>query len=131
MHSFSFPGRERLKSARSISILFERGKVLYSKPVRVIWQMIPNSASPPVMVAFSVSKKNFKRAVDRNLLKRRMRESYRKNKYILDGISENKDFSLHLLFIYAKPDLLSYKEVENGIIAVLMKLKELVKSVKI
>lgn len=87
--------------------------------------MFPFVGDAPVMVAFSVSSRNFKRAVDRNLLKRRMRESYRKNKHILYESVKKYDHTLQLFFIYNKSEILSYTEVENSIIQILGKLKDL------
>jgi ribonuclease P protein component len=74
---------ERLKSRKSITSLFETGKSLSVPPIRMIYQFASPEEKLAVKIGFAVPKKNFKRAVDRNLLKRRMREAYRLNKQIL------------------------------------------------
>jgi ribonuclease P protein component len=124
MHSFSFHAKEKLKSAKAISSLFESGNVIYSSPVRAIWQFVPENPEPSILVAFSVSKKLFKRAVDRNLLKRRMRESYRINKHLLLKSSDSIHQQIHLIYIYQKPIMLPYAEIEKGVMGVLLKLNE-------
>lgn len=124
MQSFSFHAKEKLKSAKAISSLFESGNVIYFSPVRAIWQFVPEKPEPSVLVAFSVSKKLFKRAVDRNLLKRRMRESYRINKHLFLNPSGSIHQQIHLIYIYHKPKVLPYAEIEKGVLGVLLKLNE-------
>ncbi len=83
---------EKLKSKKAIETLFTEGESFVQFPIRVVF--IKNETSSPNQVAFSVSKRNFKLAVDRNKIKRLMREAYRLNKHDL----ESKGF--HLIFIY-------------------------------
>ncbi len=71
--------KERLKSAKSIEHLFSEGKAISAYPLRLVFVSKPNS-TVPMQCAFSVSKRHFKKAVDRNRIKRLLRESYRKIK---------------------------------------------------
>ena len=76
---FSLGQKERLKSAKSIEHLFSEGKAISAYPLRLVFVSKPNS-TVPMQCAFSVSKRHFKKAVDRNRIKRLLRESYRKIK---------------------------------------------------
>jgi len=80
---FSLGQKERLKSAKSIEHLFSEGKVISAYPLRLVFVSNPNS-TVPMQCAFSVSKRHFKKAVDRNRIKRLLRESYRKIKPTLN-----------------------------------------------
>lgn len=73
----------------------------------------------PCQVVFSVPKKTFRRAVDRNKLKRRMREAYRLNKHILYEALIGKQKNMHLLIIYTAKDIKSQLDVTEGIIIIL------------
>jgi ribonuclease P protein component len=88
----TFEKSERLCSTKIISGLFENGNIFYTPLFKVVWIISPVIISYPAQIAFSVSKRGFRLAVTRNLIRRRMRESYRKNKYILYEYlaSENK-----------------------------------------
>jgi ribonuclease P protein component len=74
---------ERLCSRKIIGTLFEEGNIFYNSLFKVVWAVSQIPSSGPAQVAFSVSKRGFRLAVTRNLIKRRMRESYRKNKNVL------------------------------------------------
>ena len=123
MPSFTFPAKERLKSSKAISLLFENGNAVYSSPIKAIWIFVTEKSDSPVKVTFSVAKKNFKRAVDRNTLKRRMREAYRLNKNTLQKILPvNDTLSLQIIFIYTEKEIVSYAKVEKSIIEIINKL---------
>ncbi len=100
MNRNTLGSNERLKSEKSITALFETGKILSVFPVRLIYKFHPTAEKFPVKVGFAVPKKNFKHAVDRNLLKRRMREAYRLNKNLL--VKDEKDPlpGLDIMLIY-------------------------------
>ena len=77
----TFEKSERLCSTKIISGLFENGNIFYTPLFKVVWSISPVIIPYPAQIAFSVSKRGFRLAVTRNLIKRRMREAYRKNKY--------------------------------------------------
>jgi len=70
---------ERLRSRKTISLLFEKGKSITMHPLKMLWLQTPNKEGSILQFTLAVPKKNFKRAVDRNRLKRQMREAMRKS----------------------------------------------------
>lgn len=76
----TFTKEERLCSRKSLDLLFKNGSSFLLYPFRISYLFVPDTASVPVQVVINVSKKRFKRAVDRNLIKRRTREAYRLHK---------------------------------------------------
>ena len=80
MRKHTFPKEENLTSEKHIKELFERGSSFYLYPFKVFFMPHPDQAINSHQILITVSRKLFPRAVDRNLLKRRMREAYRLNK---------------------------------------------------
>jgi ribonuclease P protein component len=77
---YTFGKPEKLKSRKLIGKLFEDGKSVKKFPIRLVYLQIKHTSDAPVQAAFSVPKRNFKRAVDRNRIKRLLREAYRHEK---------------------------------------------------
>ena len=80
-------------------------------------------------MAVSVPKRLFKRAVDRNLLKRRIREAYRLNKRGLYTLMEQKNQSLHLLVQYQQKEIRDFRYIEAGLLDAMEKLAEKLKEI--
>jgi ribonuclease P protein component len=85
MGQFAFRKEERLNKEIWIKELFEKGSSFHLYPFRVIYLPHPKPDWPCSQVLISVSTRNFKKAVDRNTIKRRIREAYRLNKQVLHG----------------------------------------------
>jgi ribonuclease P protein component len=106
MGKLTFRKEEKLKKEKSIQELFEKGSSFYLFPFKVYYMPNRDGQYPVHQVLVSVSKKNFKRAVDRNLIKRRMRESYRLQKHHLPASPP-----LVFGFIYSHKDILQQVEM--------------------
>ncbi len=77
---YTFRKEERLCNKRLLEELFHKGSSFLCYPYRVSWRLADAAQSVPVQVVFPVPKKRYKHAVDRNLIRRRMREAYRLHK---------------------------------------------------
>lgn len=111
----TFRKPERLVSRLAFESLFENGEGHVAFPVRMVWKEMTLPTRYPVQVAFSVPKRNFRRAVDRNRIKRLMRESYRQNKNTLYALLEVKGKQFALLFVYVGRKLPVSGDVSTGI----------------
>ena len=103
---------DRLKSRKVIEYLFKEGKAFSIFPLRVFYTTeFPDSAIAQnnLQVGFSVSTRNFKKAVDRNRIKRLMREAYRLQKHPLTTQIENGDKKIAFFFVYTGNDIPDYK----------------------
>lgn len=107
-------GKEKkLKSRKAIEKIFAEGKSFHKFPVRVVYFHEPG-IEPVFKIGVSVPKKRFKRAVDRNLLKRRLREAFRKNQLNLKS-----NHNLSIMFIYSSNEILPYREIEKSMIVLI------------
>lgn len=120
MMKFTLRASEKLKSRKQITQLFDEGLSLKEYPIRLRFLKVDEEDSQ-FKVAFSVPKRNFKLAVDRNRIKRLLRETYRLNKHILFGDVEN---SFVLMFIYTDKIEWKYQDLEKKMILLLHKFVE-------
>lgn len=118
----TFKKGERLKSRKMINDLFGHGEIMYHNPFRILYLTQEMNADFPAQIAISVSKKNFKRAVDRNYIKRKIREAYRKNKHLLYDVLEQNDQSLSFFVIYTAKTDMDYILIEKEIKSLINKL---------
>ena len=105
---------ERLRGEKAISHLFNSGNTFFQSPYKVFWIKVDESAgSFPVRFAVSVSKRRFKHAVKRNLLKRRTREVFRTNKQIFhDTVIDGGQ--IHMIVIYSSDILLPLTDLDSA-----------------
>ena len=122
---FKFGKAEHLKSEKSISLLITEGFSFVVFPIKVRWMLVSKVDSSIVKCAFSAPKRKFKKAVDRNYIKRIMREAYRTNKINLISQIAKKDLQLNLLLTYIGDDVPNFQFIESKIILTLQRLRKL------
>ena len=111
------PKSQKLKSAKTIENLFLEGKTHSKFPIKIFF--LPTENLETHLAAFAVPKRNFKLAVERNRVKRQLREAYRLNKHLLDEIHGKKFVMLFLFLGKIKPQ---YAELDKAMVKLLKKL---------
>ncbi|KRD62827.1 ribonuclease P protein component [Flavobacterium sp. Root935] len=111
--NFTYPKNERLKSKTTIGLLFSDGKSVSKYPLRLVYRQAEENSEEQTKIGVSVSKKYFKKAVDRNYFKRVLRETYRLNKHLL---LDNLDGNYSIMLFYQSKDKLSYTEINTKMI---------------
>jgi len=107
---FTLGKSERLKSRKLIDELFNEGRSFVQAPFRVYYKLSETN-KPGLQFGVGVSTKNFKKAVDRNRIKRQMREAYRLQKNQLSEAIGSTSRQLNLFFIYTGKELPDYQEL--------------------
>ena len=110
--NFTYPKSEKLKSRNTIDLLFSEGNSVSKYPLRLVYVEGNFCENIPLKMGVSVSKKHFKKAVDRNYFKRVLRETYRLNKHLL---LDNLDKPYAFMLLYQSKDRLSYDEINTNI----------------
>ncbi|MDR1347670.1 MAG: ribonuclease P protein component [Prevotellaceae bacterium] len=117
---YFFKKNERLCLRKDIENVMCNGKKFLTYPFLVNYVIKDAQGSETTKIAISVAKRNFKKAVDRNLLKRRIREAYRKHKHNCPADTAcNTQKIINAIIIYVPKEKLSYGEIEKGIIRAL------------
>jgi ribonuclease P protein component len=143
--SQTFHRTEHLKSEQIIAQLFKEGQSFACYPLRLVYVELPqhplskntdssdfdNPNTPPlapIQVAFSVPKKNFKLATDRNRLRRRVREAYRLHKHELYNYLKNNalhaDKNYAFMILYTNKEETTYHDIQKGIRKMIFRFKE-------
>jgi ribonuclease P protein component len=117
--SFTFSKQEKLKSKKTIELLFQKGNSLVQYPIKLYYLPADKHQEVRAKTAVSVPKRNFKLAADRNRVKRLLREAYRLNKHL---IFNNIEGNYAFLILYLGKELPAYGEIENSLQAVFNKL---------
>jgi ribonuclease P protein component len=122
--SNKYSKNEKLKSKKAIEHLFKKGKSINAFPIRVIHVSKQGLENISINAGVTVSKKNIKLAVNRNLIKRRIREAYRLNNHELKTHLKNTDSEMNIMFIYSSKEILPYALIESKIKVLLTRLIE-------
>nr|WP_294948141.1 ribonuclease P protein component [uncultured Mucilaginibacter sp.] len=118
MHTFK--KEERLCNKKLIDGLFHNGSSFLCYPFRASWMLSDTEQQFPVQILFAVAKKRYKRAVDRNLIKRRMREAYRLNKQsLLYTVLAGADKRIVLSIGYIGKEIADYAFIEKKMLKLL------------
>ena len=115
---------ERLRSKKEIDSLFKAGRSTKAYPFLAVWQTAESESPFPAQMAVSVAKKRIKRAVDRNLVKRRVREAYRREKLTLYKALTEKGLTLKLMFIFTGKEIPSYEQTQVEIKRIVKRLTD-------
>ncbi len=118
---YSYPKSEKLKSQKVIESLFKEGKSVAKYPLRLVYVGLNATEENHHFVGVSVSKKYFKKAVDRNYYKRLLRESYRLNQHLLQDALQQP--SAVMLF-YQTSDAMNLEQMQHKMRLLFEKLKQ-------
>jgi len=122
----SFTKGEKLCGVKTISELFSEGRPLNLPPHKIIYRVTPEDPSlEPVRVLISVPKRYFRKAVDRNLIKRRIREAYRQNKLVLISSLPGSGKRIDMAIIWNDTAIQSYALTEKCVKEMIGKLSRL------
>ena len=121
---FGFGKKEKLKSRKGIEELFLNGKNFSVFPLRVTYQF-STAEETVVQVGVTAGKRYFKKAVDRNRIKRLIREAYRLQKHELKEVLKQKHQSCSLFFMYVDKTIPSFSVVKEAMNKCLKRLEKL------
>ena len=124
--TFSYGKTEKLKSRKLIEELFAGGKQFSVFPLKVTFKIVKEPLDFPVKAGVTVSGRNFKKAVQRNRIKRILREAYRTEKLPLHEAAETGNKQIAFFIIYIDKALPEYLHIKNKMTLVIRRLiKEL------
>lgn len=119
-----FQKQERLTGKPDIDSLFLKGNRFSVYPFVVIWTLTDKTDRHPAKILVAVSRKHRFKAVQRNYIKRIIREAYRKNKYALYDFLVENNLRCNFVVLYSGKDIYPYNETEKKIILILRRLTE-------
>lgn len=127
MKAFSYSKAEKLKSRKQLEAIFRDGKSLNAFPVKVFYQLHQHTAQPTVKAGVGVSARHFKKAVQRNRIKRLLRECYRKEKAVLHNFLLEHQHQITVFFLYVDREMPQHLQLQDKMPLVLQKLMKQLK----
>ena len=127
MKKFTLGKKERLKSRKQIEQLFDNGQRFSISTLRVFYsfQNSPAAVNPQLRAGFVASSRNFKTAVDRNRIKRLIKEAWRLQKNELEKTLHEQSLNLNVFFIYTGRELPAYDDIYNNMKKIILKLHDI------
>jgi ribonuclease P protein component len=122
----NLPKSERLKKASLVRKVLASDNKLSYYPLKLKWTFSDQPEQAAYKAAFLISKRRIKLAVERNLIKRRIKEAYRINKNILPSYKK----TVHIAFIYSANKPLTFKTINNALKKLLIELSKFLTSLK-
>lgn len=120
----SFGRSEKIKGKTKLDALFKAGHSFHVFPLRITYSFLPEKEKSQVRVGVTASKKIYKKAVDRNRIKRLLRESYRLQKEELAAAATQKKMDCLVFFMYTHKEILSFEEVKAAMAKALVTLQQ-------
>lgn len=121
---YSFAKTERITSRDKIFRLFQSGKPIKAYPIYAKF-IVVDTQEADSQILISVSKKKFKKAVDRNRIKRLIREAYRLNKEILISELQEKKIKIAIVISFSLTELPDFKVINKSVVKLLKKITEI------
>lgn len=115
---YTLKKEERLSKKKLIKEVFDKGDSCINYPLKLYWTKEKNNDDIYGRLAVAVSKRNFKKAVDRNQIKRHIREAYRKNKSII----KNNNCLYNIVILYVSKELNDYDLIESKLMLLLQEI---------
>jgi ribonuclease P protein component len=115
---YNLPIQQKLKSKKQIDALFANGKSFLVFPIKIMYCILPEGKS--IQIGVTANKRNFKKAVDRNRIKRLLREAFRKQKHII--LPSTESFAIHVFFVFIDKALPSQQLIDEKMKVALQKL---------
>ncbi|PID93052.1 MAG: ribonuclease P protein component [Bacteroidetes bacterium] len=124
MARLTFTKEERLCHKNDIGFLFKEGHLLFVSGYTIRWIIPSKKEDSPVKILISVPKRFFKKAVERNRIKRLLREIFRQHKEEFYSLLNARGIQIHMALIYGKRKMPIYQQEEERIVTILQQLKQ-------
>jgi ribonuclease P protein component len=121
---FGLSKGEKLKSRKQIEDLFANGKSFAVFPIRVTYQLLPSETDPGLQIGVTASKRYYKKAVDRNRIKRLLREAYRLQKSELTELMKQNNKKGFVFFMYTDKSIATFELIKAAMNSCLKRLEK-------